>query len=204
MGPEHSSARLERFLIACAQDNIQVANCTTPANFYHLIRRQVLRNTRKPLVVMSPKSLLRAAYATSTMDELANGAFQHLIPDPQPPKTVKRIVFCSGKVYYDLSAARTEQKAKGVSVHRLEMLYPFPSQEMSAFLDASPDAEVVWCQEEPKNMGPWPRVLHWFQESFPGRSIRYVGRPESAAPSAGSSKVDRQQQARLVAEALSF
>lgn len=203
-GPEHSSARLERFLVACAQDNIQVANCTTPANFYHLIRRQVLRNTRKPLVVMSPKSLLRAPYATSTMEELATGHFQHVIADPSPPKRVKRIVFCSGKVYYDLSAARKEQNVTDVSIHRLEMLYPFPHQEMAQWLEASPDAEVVWCQEEPKNMGPWPRLLHWFQESFPGRAVRYAGRPESAAPSAGSSKVDRQQQARLVAEALSF
>ena len=201
-GPEHCSARLERYLQACAQDNIQVANCTTPANFYHLLRRQVLRRVRKPLVVLTPKSLLRSPKAVSSMDDLASGAFRHVIADPQPPADVQRIVLCSGKVYYDLVAERETIASSKVSLNRVEMLYPFPQQQIGEILASAPDAEVVWCQEEPKNFGAWMCLLHWFLDAFPERIPRYVGRAAAAAPSHGSSRVDKEQQARLVREAL--
>ncbi|HMV70383.1 MAG TPA: thiamine pyrophosphate-dependent enzyme, partial [Myxococcota bacterium] len=159
-GPEHSSARLERFLLLCAQDNIQVANCSTPASYFHLLRRQVLRHVRKPLVLMTPKSLLRNAACTSTLDEIASGAFQRVIPDPRPidPSTARRAVFCSGHVYYEImDRLATFPDAERVLVHRVELLYPFPRQEIAALVDALPEgADVVWCQEEPANMGAWP------------------------------------------------
>jgi 2-oxoglutarate dehydrogenase E1 component len=204
-GPEHSSARLERFLQSCAEENIQVANITTPANYFHALRRQVLRNVRKPLVVMSPKSLLRSPLAVSTLDELAGGAFQHVIADPDEPTDARRVVLCSGKVYYELAAARQEARAAyevPVALHRVEMLYPFPHLAIGELLDRHPAAEVVWCQEEPRNMGAWPSLFHWFHEHFPGRAIRYVGRPASSSPAGGSHKGDRSAQRRLVREAV--
>lgn len=204
-GPEHSSARLERFLQACADENIQVANLTTPANYFHALRRQVLRGVRKPLVIMSPKSLLRSPLATSTLDELATGQFQHVIADPSPPDKPERLVFCSGKVYYELDQARGEAAGSyevPVALHRIELLYPFPHEAVGELLDAHPDAEVVWCQEEPRNMGAFPTLFHWFHEQFPNRPVRYVGRPASASPAGGSNKGDRAWQRKLVAEAL--
>jgi len=204
-GPEHSSARLERYLAACADENIQVANITTPANYFHALRQQVCRNVRKPLIVMSPKSLLRSPLATSTLDELATGSFQRVIPDPKPPGKPTRLVFCTGKVYYELDTARSELSAEyevPVALHRVEMLHPFPAAEIGALLDAHPDAEVVWCQEEPRNMGAFPTLFHWFYEHFPSRALHYAGRPAAASPAGGSNKRDRAQQARLVKEAL--
>jgi 2-oxoglutarate dehydrogenase E1 component len=152
---------------------------------------------------MSPKSLLRAPFATSTLEDLAHGAFQSVIPDTRKVKRARRVILCSGKVYYDLVAYQEKNGMKDVVIHRLEMMYPFPHETLAELLGKHPKAEVVWCQEEPKNMGPWPRLLHWFHEYLPDFKVRYVGRPESAAPSVGSSQIDRQQQARLVAEALS-
>ncbi|MFT6142259.1 MAG: 2-oxoglutarate dehydrogenase E1 component [Myxococcota bacterium] len=205
-GPEHSSAKLERFLNACAEDNIQVANCTTPANFFHLLRRQVLRRVRKPLVVMSPKSLLRHPKATSTLDDLAQGAFQRVYDDTTvKPKDVKRVVLCSGKLYYELLAAREERGQNDVALVRIELLYPFPADLISAVLDRFSGAEVVWAQEEPKNMGAWPSYLHWFYEHLGAQRIpRYVGRDASASPATGSNKVHHAQQAKLVSDALTL
>ena len=207
-GPEHSSGRLERFLQSCAEDNFQVANCTTPANFYHLLRRQVLRSLRKPLVVMTPKSILRSEEAVSTVEELANGAFQHVIPetDALDPKGVRRVVFCSGKIYYTLRDARRKAQNTQVALVRLEMLYPFPAEKIREVLASYPsDAEVVWCQEEPRNMGAWPSVFPWLLDLLPNdRRPRYAGRKEAASPATGSIKKHDQEQAQLVSDALTL
>jgi 2-oxoglutarate dehydrogenase E1 component len=199
-GPEHSSARLERFLQSCAQDNVQVVNLTTPANYFHALRRQVVRDVRKPLIVMAPKSLLRHAAAVSPIEELASGTYRAVIPDPAPPADVSRVVLCSGKVYYELAEARPA--GSGVALHRVEQLYPFPTAEVRALLDAAPGAEVVWCQEEPRNMGAWSFVLQHFLDELPDVRLRYVGRDPAASPAGGSHKGDRELQRRVVAGAL--
>ena len=202
-GPEHSSARLERYLQLCAEDNMQVANCTTPASLSHLLRRQALRQVRKPLVVLTPKSLLRHPRATSTLEELATGHFQRVIPDDLDPAGVQRVVLCSGKVYYDLLAEREARGETRVALVRVELLYPFPRLDLAHLFASYPGADVVWCQEEPRNMGAWPTYLHWFSEDPPsGQLPRYVGRPAAAAPAVGSHTEHVLQQQRLVAEAL--
>jgi 2-oxoglutarate dehydrogenase E1 component len=204
-GPEHSSARIERFLMLAAEDNIRVANCTTPANFFHLLRRQVIQRQRKPLVVMTPKSLLRHPGCTSTLDDLAAGAFQPVLPETEAldPAAVERLVFCSGKVYFDLLAARSERGAARVALARVEELYPFPWGAMSAEIARYPGAEVVWCQEEPRNMGAWPVYCDWLRERLPDdRQPRYVGRKPTASPATGSYDVHRREQAALVDSAL--
>jgi len=211
-GPEHSSARLERFLQLCAEDNLFVANCTTPANFYHLLRRQVHQRLRKPLVVMAPKSLLRHARATSTLEELADGRFMRVLPEADPAigsAGVQRVVFCSGKVYYDLLEEREERDEKRVALVRLEQLHPFPADEITAELmryagDDGAPIEVVWCQEEPQNMGAWPMMDEWMGGVLGGRPPRYVGRRPSASPATGSPSKHRAEQAALVDEALTI
>jgi 2-oxoglutarate dehydrogenase E1 component len=205
-GPEHSSARLERYLQLCAEDNVTVANCTTPASFFHLLRRQVLLKTRKPLVVMSPKSLLRHPLCISTIDDLAQGAFQRVIPDESVDcSTIKRVVFCSGKIYYELLAERVSRGITDIAIARLEQLYPFPGEEVRAFLErCSPDAEVVWCQEEPRNMGAWPMMDEWMGVVLGGMPPQYIGRPESASPATGFHQIHKQEQQQLVNEALSL
>ncbi len=204
-GPEHSSARLERYLQASAQENIQVANVTTPANIFHLLRRQMLRRARKPLVLMSPKSVLRHPLATSTVDELAGGRFQRVIGevDELDAAKVRRVVLCSGKVYYDLLAARRERNIADVALVRVEMLHPFPIPDIQAELARYPaTAELVWCQEEPKNMGAWPRLLHFFFEGMPDRIPRYAGRPDAASPATGSKKKHEREQSAVLEAAL--
>jgi len=210
-GPEHSSARLERFLQLCAEDNLFVANCTTPANFFHLLRRQVHQQLRKPLVVMAPKSLLRHPRATSTLEELADGRFMRVLPEADATMVdgdVKRVVFCSGKVYYDLLAEREYRGDKGgadkVALVRLEQLHPFPADAISAELSRYGDAEVVWCQEEPQNMGAWPMMDEWMGSVLGGRPPRYVGRSPAASPATGSPSKHRAEQAALVDEALTL
>ncbi len=194
-GPEHSSARIERFLELSACNNMIVANCTTPANYFHLLRRQAIQGTRKPLIVFTPKSLLRHAKAVSTFEEITSGSFQELIPDTTAAAP-RRIVFSTGKVYYDLLAQRKDPQTALV---RLEQIYPFPEQAVKTVVAAAaPDAELVWCQEEPKNMGAY-RFVH---ELFP-RPIRYAGRPENPSPATGSKKRHDQEQLDLVKEALS-
>ncbi|MZH99368.1 2-oxoglutarate dehydrogenase E1 component [Dickeya dianthicola] len=205
-GPEHSSARLERYLQLCAEQNMQVCIPSTPAQVYHMLRRQALRGMRRPLVVMSPKSLLRHPLATSTLDELANGQFQPAIGeiDELDPKAVKRVVLCSGKVYYDLLEQRRKNEQKDVAIVRIEQLYPFPHQAMQAALE--PFAHVhdfVWCQEEPLNQGAWYCSQHHFREVIPfGASLRYAGRPASASPAVGYMSVHQKQQQALVDDAL--
>jgi 2-oxoglutarate dehydrogenase E1 component len=209
-GPEHSSARIERFLTLCAENNLQVANCTTPAQYFHLLRRQMYggadrRGTRKPLVVFTPKSLLRHPRAVSTFHDLTAGGFIEILPDEADATQVNRAVFCSGKVYYDLLAAREERKANHIALARVEQLYPFATQQAADILARyAPTAEVVWAQEEPRNMGPWRFMREAIQPllNATNREVRYVGRPESASPATGSGKRHQQEQAEIVNDAL--
>ncbi len=206
-GPEHSSARLERYLQLCADNNWQVCVPTTPAQIFHLLRRQLLRDFRKPLVVMSPKSLLRHKLATSELAELASGHFQTLIPegDKLSAKGVKRIVLCSGKIYYDLLQRRRDENRQDVAILRLEQLYPFPAAELRQALAAYPQtAQLVWCQEEPRNQGAWRQIREWLDEALGDRPIGYAGRAESASTAAGYAKVHADEQAAVVQTALGF
>lgn len=202
-GPEHSSARLERFLLMCAEDNIQVANVTTPANYFHMLRGQVKRAVRKPLVVMTPKSLLRHPLATNTLEEIATGRFQPVLPEIDDVSGVKRVVLCTGKIYVELLAERRERAITDIAIVRVEMLYPWPADAIAAIAAEYPGAELVWCQEEPENMGAWPVIAHWMGEAFGDRGVRYVGRPPAASPATGSSKKHRAEQAAVIDGALS-
>ena len=204
-GPEHSSARLERFLQLCAEHNMQVCVPSTAAQMFHMLRRQMLRPFRKPLIVMTPKSLLRKKEASSQITDFANGAFQTVIPDVESleAKEVKRIVACSGKVYYDLAARRAEAKRTDVAIIRVEQLYPFPHKqfeaEMKRYMNAS---EVVWCQEEPQNQGAWYQSAHYFRENMrDDQKLYYAGRPPSAAPATGYMARHNERQRALVEQA---
>ena len=206
-GPEHSSARIERFLQLCAEQNIQVCIPSTPAQFFHMIRRQMLRHWRKPLVVMTPKSLLRHKLSTSVLDDLSGGHFQVVIDDTEGvrPGNVQRVVLCSGKVYYDLLEERRRQERSDVALIRIEQLYPFPEAQLSALLKRRYKTvkSVVWCQEEPKNQGAWYQVYHHLTHCI-GRdqTLGYAGRDPLASPAVGYAKVHFEQQRRLVADAL--
>jgi 2-oxoglutarate decarboxylase len=206
-GPEHSSARLERFLQLCAENNLQVCYPTTPAQYFHLLRRQVRPGMERPLVVITPKSLLRLPAAASALDDFTQGGFQPLIDDAEIANAaaVERLVMCSGKVYYDLAEARKKQGADRVAILRLEQFYPFPQARLQEVLAKYPQArELVWAQEEPKNMGGWTFVEPRLQEFTPGgRRPVYVGRVASASPATGSYAIHQAEQARLVSEALS-
>jgi 2-oxoglutarate dehydrogenase E1 component len=206
MGPEHSSARLERYLQLCADHNMQVCTPTTPAQIFHLLRRQMLQQFRKPLVVMTPKSLLRHRLAVSTKAELINGHFEEMIPeiDPIDAKKVTRVVICGGKVYYDLLQKRRELKLDNVAIIRIEQLYPFPEKALSACLASYKHAkEVVWCQEEPKNQGAWYCSQHHIVASLaPGQTLSYAGRDACASPATGYHSIHVEQQTALVAQAL--
>jgi 2-oxoglutarate dehydrogenase E1 component len=198
-GPEHSSARIERFLALCAEDNMRVANCTTPAQYFHILRRQAVLPL-KPLVIFTPKSLLRSPKAVSTFAELTDGAFQEVIDDTLDPEKVRKVVFCSGKIYYDLIAAREAKKIDDVAVVRLEELHPFPYAHMKAVLDRyKPDVSLLWCQEEPRNMGAWRFIYGRYLDL--GRRLKYAGRPKNASPAAGSPKRHAEEHKRLVDEA---
>ena len=204
-GPEHSSARLERFLQLCALENMLVCVPSTPAQAYHMLRRQMRMTTRKPLIVMSPKSLLRHKLAVSTLDELANGEFQHLIGDAKADaKKVKRVVLCSGKVYYDLLEDQTKRGQDDVAIIRVEQLYPFPRVALAAELKKYGKAvDVVWCQEEPQNQGAWYQIRHHLQACLAdGQSIHYAGRARSASPAAGHMADHIIEQQKLIADAL--
>ncbi|MEO5565412.1 MAG: 2-oxoglutarate dehydrogenase E1 component [Luteimonas sp.] len=204
-GPEHSSARLERFLQLCAMDNMIVCAPTTPAQDFHMIRRQMRMATRKPLVVMTPKSLLRHKLAVSSLDELAGGSFQELIPDTTASaKKVKRVVVCAGKVYYDLVEAAQKQGTKDVAIVRVEQLYPFPREQLVAELKRHASAkEVMWCQEEPQNQGAWYQIQHHLRACLlPNQALDYAGRPRSPSPAAGHMSEHLLEQAQLVADAL--
>ena len=210
-GPEHSSARLERYLQLCAERNMTVCNLTTPANYFHALRRQLKRNFRKPLVIMTPKSLLRHKLAVSALDEFhAERHFQFVIPEQDAidePANVRRVVISSGKVYYDLLAERRQMGVTDVALIRLEQIYPFPEQTLGRVLAPYEKAEIVWCQEEPMNNGAWTfvdRRLERVLSKLGGRSARpvYVGRDDAASPATGLAKVHAAQQQRLVREAL--
>ena len=202
-GPEHSSARIERFLTLCAEDNIQVVNTTTAANYFHLLRRQVRREIRKPLVVFAPKSPLRMKETMSHVDDFTRGSFEEVLDDPwvTDRSSVTRVVFCSGKVAWDAFAER-DKRGAAAAIVRVEQLYPFPQQQMFDILEQYPNArEVVWLQEEPENMGPWHFVEHrvWRVKDR-GYDLRHVARVESGSPATGSKAIHDQELADLMDE----
>ncbi len=203
-GPEHSSARLERFLQLGAQENLRIANCTTAAQYFHLLRRQALGANARPLVVMTPKGLLRLKEASSTLDELTDGSFRSVIDDVTADKaTVRRLVLCSGKVYYDLLGHEARVAGRGVALARVEQLYPFPSDAVRALISTySSLDEVVWAQEEPQNMGPWRSIRHRLEEASAAVGLRYVGRPWRASPSEGYPTAHGIEQDRIARAAL--
>jgi 2-oxoglutarate dehydrogenase E1 component len=210
-GPEHSSARLERFLQLCAQKNIQVCVPTTPAQVFHMLRRQIIRPLRKPLIVMTPKSLLRHKEAISSLEELANGSFQTVIPetDDLKPEAVKRLILCSGKVYYELRAKRREQGLTDTAILRLEQLYPFPEELLLEVIAPYVNLEaVVWCQEEPQNMGAWYSSQHHMKNVITRHNSRlvlaYAGREGSASPAAGYTALHLREQEQLIKDALNL
>ncbi|VAX09013.1 2-oxoglutarate dehydrogenase E1 component, partial [hydrothermal vent metagenome] len=219
-GPEHSSARLERYLQLCAEDNMQVANCTTPANYFHILRRQMKRKFRKPLILMTPKSLLRHKMSVSELSHMGeNTEFHRLLwdtaeSDPdlsiklKKDKDIKRVIFCSGKVYFDLLEERDKREMSDTYLMRVEQLYPYPNEaiikELSRFKNVK---TVVWCQEEPKNMGSWSYIEPLFEESLnecgitPKRA-KYAGRNPAASPATGQMSRHIQQQKDLLNQAL--
>ncbi len=210
-GPEHSSARLERFLQQCAEDNIIVANCTTPANYFHILRRQMHRDFRKPLIMMSPKSLLRSKFAVSSIKEMAEGTtFKRVLPETEKLKDskVRKVLLCSGKLYYELAEARAAKKIDDIAIVRVEQLYPFPSSSLAEELGKYKNAEVCWVQEEPENMGAWTFVDRKIEKvlsncNIKGKRPTYIGRPEAAATACGYMKVHKHQQDKIIEEALS-
>ena len=216
-GPEHSSARLERYLQLCAEDNMQVVNCTRPSNYFHVLRRQIRRNFRKPLIIMTPKSLLRHKRCVSRLDEMGPGtSFHRVLPDDAegttalaPDEEIRRVVLCSGKVYFDLLEAREKEGIRDVYLMRQEQLYPFPRLTLGTFLKRFPKAELVWCQEEPKNMGAWSFVNPLLEEVMTSVGMEatrpvYVGRPEAASPATGLARRHLREQETLVSEALTL
>jgi 2-oxoglutarate dehydrogenase E1 component len=202
-GPEHSSARLERFLQLTAEDNIQVVNVTTPAQYFHLLRRQVRRDFLKPLIVMSPKSLLRHPSAVSKLDEFTGGAFQEILEEPAPPTAPSRIILCSGKVYYDLVEYREKNALMDASIVRIEQLYPLHAERLGEIAARSPSARIVWCQEESQNMGAWSWIAPQLQKIF-GRAPAYAGRDASASPAVGSLALHKLELAGLLKDAYSL
>jgi 2-oxoglutarate dehydrogenase complex dehydrogenase (E1) component-like enzyme len=199
-GPEHSSARLERFLTLAAKDNIEVAVPSTPAQYFHLLRRQALRDRRKPLIVLTPKSPLRLPAARSAADDLTSGHFREVLDDPEVG-AARRVVLCQGKFFYDLLRRREEREVEDVALVRLEQVYPFPADQLREALERHGGAEVVWAQEEPENMGAW-RFVHIKAERLLGMELAHVARPESPSPATGSSAVHQQEQERLLRLAL--
>jgi 2-oxoglutarate dehydrogenase E1 component len=205
-GPEHSSARLERYLQLCAEHNVQVCVPTTPAQIFHLIRRQMVRPFRKPLIVLTPKSLLRKREAVSSLKDLAKGGFQTVIGevDALEAKDVTRVVACYGKVYYDLLVARRERRMDNVAIIRVEQLYPFPHKQFAAEMKRYANAhEVVWCQEEPQNQGAWYQTQHYLVENMRSdQKLFFAGRPSAAAPAGGYLARHNQRQKALIDQAL--
>jgi 2-oxoglutarate dehydrogenase E1 component len=205
-GPEHSSARLERFLQLSAENNMQVCVPSTPAQMFHMLRRQMIRKLRKPLIVMTPKSLLRHKLSVSSLEELTKGSFRNVIDevDDINPTDVKRVVFCAGKVYFDLLESRRADGIRDVAIVRIEQLYPFPTQEYAAVVNKYKNArEIVWCQEEPQNQGSWYQIRHRLQEPLSSKDqLLYAGRAPAAAPATGIMKLHMMQLNGLVDAAL--
>jgi 2-oxoglutarate dehydrogenase E1 component len=217
-GPEHSSGRIERFLQACAEGNIQVCNLTTAAQYFHVLRRQMKRDFIKPLIIATPKSLLRAKYASSPAEEFIHGRFEEILGEggSTSPKTINalgervppvdsmnRIIFCSGKVYYDLLKYRIDRKIDDAALIRIEQLYPLAKKKLREMLKPFPkNAKLVWCQEEPENMGAWTFIEPRLRTLF-CTEIAYAGREASASPAVGALARHKREQARLVADAFS-
>ena len=218
-GPEHSSARLERFLQLCAEENWIVANCSTPANYFHILRRQIHRKFRKPLVLLTPKSLLRNRLATSEKkDFLNNSSFHRILRDDNDycnnndfslteDNKIKKVIICSGKIYYDLLEKRNSSKLKNIYLLRIEQFYPFPARPLKSELSRFPNAKIIWCQEEPKNQGAWFFIepnIEWVLNkiSFKNKRACYVGRSSAASPATGLAKEHNKQQIKLINEAL--
>ncbi|MEA3231536.1 MAG: thiamine pyrophosphate-dependent enzyme, partial [Thermodesulfobacteriota bacterium] len=202
LGPEHSSARLERFLQLCADDNIQVCNLTTPAQYFHLLRRQIKAKYRKPLVIMTPKSLLRHPLAVSTLSEMTTGSFQTVMDDPAEPEKPSRLLLCSGKIYYQLVQRRQEINATDMAIIRLEQLYPFPEDRINQVAKRYKNVKNwVWVQEEPENMGAWQFVRPRL-ESITGKPLEYIGRAAAPSPASGFPMIYKQQQAAITDQAI--
>jgi 2-oxoglutarate dehydrogenase E1 component len=204
-GPEHSNAYVERFLSLCAEENMQVCVPTTAAQYFHLLRRQIRRKFRKPLINMMPKSLLRFEPSASRIEDFTEHHFQNIIDDggSADPNAIRRLLFCSGKVYYALAAAREKAKRNDVAIVRFEQLYPFPQRELSEVLNKYRQAEeVVWVQEEPKNRGAWSFMSPRLMEMLPDAVLHYVGREESASPAAGSLKMHQVEEQEILTAAL--
>ena len=202
LGPEHSSARLERFLQLCAQENIQVCNLTTPAQYFHLLRRQAKAKFRKPLIIMAPKSLLRHPLAVSDLKEMTADAFKEVLEDPDPLKSVRRILFCSGKIYYELLQKRREMKKTDIAIVRMEQFYPFPESQLKAVIRKYKQVQqFIWVQEEPKNMGAWYFIRSRL-ENVIGKPMEYVGRNAAASPATGFPNIYRKEQAAVTEQAL--
>jgi 2-oxoglutarate dehydrogenase E1 component len=210
-GPEHSSARLERYLQLCADDNLQVANCTTPSNYFHILRRQMRRDFRKPLILMTPKSLLRNKFAVSQIGDFTGDShFRRILSDLNPPaeRETRRLLLCSGKLAYELMEARDEAGDLGVEIVRIEQLYPFPSEPLTRRLKTMPNLqELIWAQEEPKNNGAWSFVEPLLETCLadagrPETRPQYAGRDASASPATGLAKRHAAEQAALIAAAL--
>ncbi len=202
LGPEHSSARLERFLQLCAQDNIQVCNLTTPAQYFHLLRRQVKAKFRKPLIIMTPKSLLRHPLAVSDLKEMTAGTFKEVLEDPDSVKSVRRILFCSGKIYYELLQKRREMKKTDTAIIRLEQFYPFPETQLKAVIRKYKQVrQFIWVQEEPENMGAW-FFVRWRLEKLIKKPLEYIGRNAAASPATGFPSIYRKEQIAVTDTAL--
>jgi 2-oxoglutarate dehydrogenase E1 component len=200
-GPEHSSCRPERFLQLSAEYNMVVANPTTSSNFFHLLRRQVSWPFRKPCIVFSPKSLLRHPSVISPLEDFTKGSFQEVLDDPfTTARNVKRVVLCSGKLYYDLAEAQQKKKVKDAAIVRVEQLHPFPEKQLKEILKKYKDAQLVWAQEEPSNMGSLSYILRM----MPTYSIEVVSRKASASPATGYSKVHKIEQEKIVNKALNI
>ncbi|MDQ3413892.1 MAG: 2-oxoglutarate dehydrogenase E1 component, partial [Verrucomicrobiota bacterium] len=202
-GPEHSSARLERFLQACAEDNIQVCNLTTAAQYFHVLRRQMKRDFIKPLIIMTPKSLLRSEQSASRAEDFTSGSFAEILPGPEvaPPEKIERVILCTGKVYFDLLGQREKDQIPNAAIIRVEQLYPLAEEKLRALLKPYANAQkIVWCQEESQNMGAWSYIEPRLRALL-GREIAYAGRNASASPAVGALAIHKIEQASLIAEA---
>jgi 2-oxoglutarate dehydrogenase E1 component len=204
-GPDHSSARIERYLQLCAENNMTVARPSTPASYFHLLRRQAYARPRRPLVVFTPKAMLRLRGASSSVADFTSGKFEPVIDDARiaDKGAIRRVVLTAGKIYYDLVAELDKREQKDVAVVRLEQFYPLPEAELSAALAGYPNADLVWAQDEPENQGAWP-YLQFELGRVQGRTISVASRPASASPATGSSKRSAQEQADLIERALAL
>ena len=208
-GPEHSSARIERYLQMAAEDNIQVVNCTTPANYFHVLRRQMLRKFRKPLIIFTPKSLLRNKEAVSKLVDMGDETrFKKIIVDGNN-KEIKKVVFCSGKIFYDIKGKINNEQSSSIMIIRIEQLYPFPMENLVEIIKDCKNAAFFWCQEEPKNMGPWsfvhPLLVKLLNISnFKTQNIEYIGREDSASTATGLFKKHVEEQSKIIESLLNY